>query len=218
MKKTIKCIWLISSIAVLLSLVWYLLCATACFQRRIDLITTVILMMVWMPALGFVIASFLGVKRGWIPRSAFLKVLLLVAVVALSVFFTSFFIRNSNVNGWLIEYVEEDYSQTTSDGKYEYRLELVNLFQRNSYARLYAKNLATGEEITIPLNIKTPNIIVIMKGKGSVYPEPETPSVWSVLTPTDTEFVYVLTTTEMLDRDEIFVFEIDFKSKTAKIQ
>lgn len=43
--------------------------------------------------------------------------------------------------------------QITTDGQYEYQLELVNLFQKNSNARLYIKRISDGEEMHIPLDM-----------------------------------------------------------------
>ncbi|GKU78189.1 hypothetical protein L3i20_v225860 [Paenibacillus sp. L3-i20] len=66
-----------------------------------------------------------------------------------------------DTGGWLEEEVTTDSLQITSDNTYEYQLELINLFQKNSHARLYLKSTSTDEEIRIPLNIPVKEIVVL---------------------------------------------------------
>ncbi|MNJ61620.1 hypothetical protein D3C77_574180 [compost metagenome] len=77
----------------------------------------------------------------------------------------------------------------TDDGKYEYHLEIINLFQRNSYARLCVKDTSSGNETRIKTEIKTRKIRFLMINKDMV---------WATLDSTDVEGVYYLTTTSDL--------------------
>ena len=82
------------------------------------------------------------------------------------------------------------------------------MFQKNSYARLRMKDIETGEETKIPLDIPTEEIIVLFS---------ESDMVWSKLTPTDTENIFVFTTTELFDSENTYCFQIDVKAKSAKL-
>ena len=117
--------------------------------------------------------------------------------------------------GWPGEIVLRDYMQTTADGKYEYRVEIINPFQRNGYVRLYVKELTTAEETIILLDIPIKDKAVIVGGEDYVTPGPNDLPVWSALEPTSSPSVYVLTTTGMFDREKVYSFLIDMESKTS---
>jgi len=54
--------------------------------------------------------------------------------------------------GLATEHISADTLSVTSDERFEYRTELVNLFQRNASIRLFIRDLETGEEHIIPLS------------------------------------------------------------------
>ena len=204
-----KITWLISIVTVSLSMMWFLFASTACFQRKIGLVTIVIFLIAWIPALCFVVLSFLALKSGWMPSNIFANIILTVGVIVISYVFVATFLNNSSVYGWLKESVTKDYIQTTVDEKYEYRIEIVNIFQKNSYVRLYVKDVSDGKETKLYLDIPIREIYAISGGEGSIYPEPETPPVWSNLMSTDKESIYILTTTKVFDSENEYSFIID---------
>jgi hypothetical protein len=79
----------------------------------------------------------------------------------------------------------------TSDGKYEYRIELINLFQKNSKERLYLRQISTGEESFIPLQLNSKEI------HGIGIPSDNDWS-WATLRPTENPSIYDLITTKNL--------------------
>ncbi len=216
MKSIIKIIWTISIIAVSLSMIWFLLGSTACFQRKVDLVSTVVFLVVWLPAFSFVILSVLIFKKGWVPVNVLSRIGLVIAVIVISLVFIITLIRHTSMYGWIKENVIKDYTQSTIDKKYEYRLELVNMFQKNSYARIYIKDIKNYEETKIPLDIPTREKSVIIGGEEYMISETDVLLVWSKLVPSETEDIYVLTTTETFDEGKIYRFQIDMKDKTAK--
>lgn len=51
-----------------------------------------------------------------------------------------------STQGWLTEKITSDSLKITADNKYEYRVELINVFLINSHARLYVKVLHLGKK------------------------------------------------------------------------
>lgn len=109
------------------------------------------------------------------------------------------------VEGWFKDTIRSDTLKNTTDQRYEYRIDLVNLFQKNSYATLYLKNTASGEEKNIPIDIQTKKITGI--GIKEI-------NNWGTLEPTDIFSLYILSTTEELRVPEE-KFEIDIKKGTS---
>ena len=105
--------------------------------------------------------------------------------------------------------------KVTSDGEYEYRIELINRFQRNNRTRVHIINLAIGEETTMPLDISTDDFGSLWgEESGSISPEQLKASAMSTLVSIETENIYILSTTKRSKRNG--VFEIDMTAQTAK--
>jgi hypothetical protein len=122
-------------------------------------------------------------------------------------------IRGTNLNGWIIPVVVKDWLQTTEDEKYEYRIELVNQFQRNNRTKLYIKDLSTGKEMTIRLKVST-EIFGGASGQNGRTREPSSWELLSTLVPTEKDNIYTLTTKESYDSGGV-VFELDVAKGTA---
>jgi hypothetical protein len=215
MQFTIKAIWIIAVIVIIASMLWFLLASTAAFQRGIDIVTTFIYVFVWIPALIFVSLSFILIKRRWYPNGIVVRTILPLAIISVTcllsiILFSSVHVRGYT-KGWLSEIVDSDYTQVTPDGKYKYRIDIINMFQNNSSARLYMENVLTGEIISFPVNIATQEIITVSKRRA----EPRVDEVWVKLDPTETENIYYLTTTDNL-KERIEEFEINIEAKTVK--
>ncbi|MGZ4106614.1 MAG: hypothetical protein ACXVDE_03865, partial [Tumebacillaceae bacterium] len=79
--------------------------------------------------------------------------------------------------------------------------------QGNSHARLYVKNVATGKETSIPVEIHTERIKGLSENSRGTH--------WVQLTPTGTPDRYQLTTTDYL-RIPMEKFDIDIGTGTSK--
>lgn len=206
----LKWMWIVAIAVVSLSLVWFLLGSTALFQRDIDLVTTFVFVQVWAPALILTGLSILLLKRGWMPSNIFMQIGLGLAIIILTSIFTGTLFLNVDTKGWLTEKVRSDDAQITSDGKYEYRLELINLFQRNSYARLCVKDMFTGSGMIIPIDIR-------IREMNAIIISPDEITHWIQMKPSDIVEIYTLTTTEELGINRpVEKFEVDMKAKTSQ--
>ncbi|MDR2572099.1 MAG: RHS repeat-associated core domain-containing protein [Oscillospiraceae bacterium] len=126
---------------------------------------------------------------------------------ALSIFLSINLFRYANPISALSENITRDWIQITDDEKYEYRIELINRFQNNSHTRLYIRNVSTGDEFIIPLDVPTSVF-------GSLGGDSGGSSMMSILTITNKENIYILTTTKIFE--EAKEFEIDMKTQTSR--
>jgi len=144
------------------------------------------------------------------PRSNAAKMGLIVLTVLIT--FITIFTAPLPIDkeGWLTERVwTQAFVQTTQDGKFDYSLEIVNAFQKKSNARLFIRDVASGEETRIPLRMKDEKISIRGGGAGEEF-------AWSHLISVEApQSIYVLTTTEYLKK-EIEIFEIDMETKTSR--
>jgi hypothetical protein len=150
-------LWFITTIISLSAVVWFVIGTTANFQRSMDLVSTVVLVYFGVPSVIMILISLVLFSKRWLPTTLWEIIgvsVLMICMLALSpTLFT-----NVNTSGWLSEKVMTDTLQITDDGKYEYNLELINLFQRNSHAKLYMKDRFTNEEFRIPLDLQVKKI------------------------------------------------------------
>ncbi len=146
--------------------------------------------------------------KGWIPSSPWRIVAVSIMILCMLSLSPTLF-KYVDTNGWLEEEVTTDTLQITSDNTYEYQLELINLFQKNSYARLYLKSTSTDEEIRIPLDIPLKEIVVLFVEKNNH---------WIMLEATSEADIYILHTSSKFPfPDE--KFEVDVKKREAvKVQ
>ncbi|MFC5701464.1 hypothetical protein ACFPVX_09210 [Cohnella faecalis] len=186
------------------SFVWFLLGSTAYFQRSMDIIGTTAFWGAAVPVLLFVGLFIILLIKGWKPTSggqyAAISIGLLVSIL-LSVVL----IQSVSTNGWANEKIESDSVKVTADKKYEYRIELISLFQKNGHARLYLKDSGSGTETYIPVDIQTRKIVGLGVKKVNH---------WVMLEPTDTESEYILYTTKELGIPEE-KFKIDIIAGTS---
>jgi len=211
----IKTIWTIAIAIVSVALLWFLLGSTANFQRFLDLKSSMILTFVWAPALLFTAVLIFVLFKKWPTLKEDVQVGLTVAIIILYVPMAIPLFTQVNTRGWLTESITRDYLQTTSDGKYEYRIELINRFQANNRTRLYIRNTTTGEETTLSLDISA-GVFGSLGGQSSMYPPPEVPPayiVMSTMTHINMDDYYLLTTTRTFQKTGIF--KIDIGTKTA---
>ncbi|KOP65495.1 hypothetical protein AMS62_09705 [Bacillus sp. FJAT-18019] len=203
-------IWLRLSIKAIIvfsasSFLWFLIGSTAYLQRAMDIIGTTYLLIVGIPVFLFAILFTILLIKGWTPTSGVHYIGICVGLV-ISILLSAILIYSVNSHGWTKEKIQSDSLKTTIDGKFEYRIELINLFQRNSNARLYLRDVGSGEEKYIRVNIQTRKIIVL--GVKDV-------NHWIILEPTDKPSDYFLSTTKELGIPEE-KFEIDIATRTSR--
>ena len=165
---------------------------TANFQRiSLDLVSIVFMVLHWFPTLVLmIIVMIMSIKfRDTVPYtvvSIFLTCILLFSSVQL--------LQSQTIitRGWGTERVISSQLQTTSDMRFEYRLDLINVFQRNSSARLFLRDIETGEVKNIALPMDTSRIAVIS--------DMSIPSRWITMEPADTSYLYIVTTENELER------------------
>lgn len=181
----IKALWILAVLINLSGVIWFILGSTANFQRGIDLITTVIMIGLGIPSLLLIVLSVILLVRRWSPQGG--GVLGIFALIISMLLLSPPLYNSVNTSGWLTERVMTDSIQMTTDGYYEYSIEIINMFQRNSYARLYLKNVSTSEEKRIRLSLP----IYEIHGIGV-----EQVNYWVKLEPTSEADTYILQTTE----------------------
>jgi hypothetical protein len=186
------------------SFVWFLLGSTAYFQRGMDLIGTSVLWVVAFPVLLFVGLFTILLIKGWTPTSRVENVGIFIGLL-LSILLSAALIQSVSIHGWANEKITSDSIKITADEKYEYRIELINLFQKNSHARLYLKDVGSGEEKHIPIDIQTRKIVGLGVSKVNH---------WVMFEPTDNSSNYILYTTRKLGIPEE-KFEIDIIAGTS---
>ncbi|MEK3742785.1 MULTISPECIES: hypothetical protein [Brevibacillus] len=204
MRLWLKVMWVITILVNLSGVIWFVLGSTANFQRGIDLISTVILVYLGIPSiLLIVVSSFLLLKK-WSP-SRWWEVIGVFMIMTAMLVLTPHLYKNVETSGWLTEKLETDSIQQTSDQRYMYCLELINLFQQNGSARLYLKNANTREELRIAVDLPLTKIQGISWGEVPRFIK---------LEPTNDANIYILHTTESFPIPNE-KFEIHIQEKTS---
>lgn len=204
MKKLIEYIFIVAILFNLGSLIWFILGASAFFMRGLDLIMTVLLMYLGIPSLLLLTVSIVILFKKTLGNNR-LFIIQCILIIALILFGYNLY-KSVDEYGWFQTRTYSETIKTTDDSKYEYKIELVNMFQRNSYARLYMKNVKTEEISYISLDINTRDI-----GGFSMRQEVH----WGELKYTEVEGQYLLYITEEfpfpMDR-----FFIDMNKNTSE--
>lgn len=188
------------------SLIWFIFGSTANFQRPLDLVNSVTLTFVGIPSLLLTATSVVLLLKKWNPAASGLAYIGFYSGVIVLLVLSMVLIKSVSSQGWLTEKVTSDSLKITSDEKYQYRIDLINLFQKNSYAKLYVKNVATNEEVSIPVDIETDKIV----GLGI-----KETNNWVTMEPSEASNRYVLYTTKELGIPEE-KFKIDIASRTSE--
>ncbi|MCM3038094.1 hypothetical protein M3201_00045 [Paenibacillus motobuensis] len=201
-----RTIWIAAIIVNGLSIVWFLFGTTANFQRALDLTGRLTLIFFWLPSLILVLLSIWLLHKRWDPLGGFGYGIVAFLIFLLLIFSCPLF-EGVRTSGWLYEDVRADPTRLTMDGKLEYHLEIVNLYQRNSRERLFVKLISTGEEKNIPLDINATEADGLSIGRSHWG--------WVTMLPTEIPNQYLLNTTEYLDMPEK-KFLINIENGTSK--
>ncbi|AIQ17131.1 hypothetical protein H70357_11015 [Paenibacillus sp. FSL H7-0357] len=204
MKVWLRILLILSIIFSASSFVWFLLGSTAYFQRGMDIIGTTYLWGGGIPVLLFAVLFIVLLIKRWTPTSRVDYVGICLVVVLSTVLSVALF-QSVSTHGWANEKIKSDSIKITADEKYEYRIDLINLFQRNSHARLYLKDIGSGEEMYIPIDIQTRKIIGLGVSKVNH---------WVELEAMDKASYYILYTTKDLGIPEE-EFKIDITAGTS---
>ena len=219
---TLKMVWIGATSVLSLSVLCFLLGTTIFFKPGIGLGMIIYYIFMWTPALIISAASWVLLKRGWEPSGQ----MLVVGLVLLTAFFSFFLFREARISGWMREDIKRDWVQITSDGKYEYRVEVVNLHRFYNRVKLHLVDLSTNEAVSIPL-LKRKGEFARISGEGNRHPSPQTSfelseATSSELLHTEKSHIYILTTTvfeiptvEIHQGRNIVVFEVNMESKTS---
>ena len=121
------------------SFVWFILGSTAYFQRGMDILGTTYFWGAGIPVLLIAILFTTLLIKGWSPTSGGQYTAVFIGLLV-SILLSAALIQSVSAHGWANEKIESDSVKVTADSKYEYRIDLINLFQRNSHARLYLKD------------------------------------------------------------------------------
>lgn len=204
MQLWIKLIWIITILVNLVGVIWFVLGSTANFQRSIDLVSTVFFVYLGVPSIILMVFSSILLLKKWSPSKWWELMGVLIIIIAM-LLMTPHLYKNVETSGWLTEKLRHDSIQQTSDHRYEYCMEIANLFQKDGTARLYLKNIETLEEIRIPLDLPIKEIKGVSWGEVTHFVK---------LKPTTDSNIYVLNTT-----DNFYFpnekFEINVQEKTA---
>ncbi len=201
MKLYLRVIILLILIEGLVSSIWFLLGATHYFQRGLDLIATAYFAGLAIPMLIFI---YLLAKK-WTPRDKEQRRLLYTLAI-INTLFAVVLVGSLYTEGWTNTYTQTDSLQMTDDQKYEYQIELVNLFQRNSYAQLHLRRIESNTQSSIRIDMNTNDIKALGVGKINH---------WIKLKSTASSGKYILRTTEDLGIPEES-FMIDMSTQSAQ--
>ncbi|OWA37568.1 hypothetical protein B9G55_05820 [Saccharibacillus sp. O16] len=186
------------------SAVWMILGLTANFQKPIDLVGTVSLILIGIPLIAAsVICLYFCFSRRVSINLTVRMVVIVVSMVVLGVAWPT--LNGIPKEGWLRESITTDVIKTTADQQYQYRIEFINLYQKNQHSRLFIKSLESAEETRIAIDLPMSEINGLIESHAD----------WVTLTPTDSTDIYHLSTTDELPIP-IEHFEINVKTDQAK--
>ncbi|MBY0204562.1 hypothetical protein [Paenibacillus cucumis (ex Kampfer et al. 2016)] len=196
-----KWIWGAAVLVNLAVFIWFLVGATSNFQRSLDLIGMPIMLLCGIPSLIINMISIVVLIRKWNSSLSISTMIYGVIFILILMFCTPAFI-NALEHTVKPEKVESDPVSLTSDEKYEYNLEIINMSQRNNQVNLIVKEVSNqAVKKTIPLDLDGKEIAAITTHPGSDWQ-------WTVLEPTEEPEIYKLTTTEKLGIHKIYRIDV----------
>ncbi|KAA8782375.1 hypothetical protein EC604_00750 [Paenibacillus amylolyticus] len=201
MSTLMKFIWIATTLINLSVFIWFLIGATSNFQRSLDLVGMPIMLLCGIPSLVISIISIVILIRKWNSQLS-VSTMIVGGVFILILLFCIPAFLNAIDNTVVPERVESDPVSRTSDQKYEYNLELINMSHRNNQVNLIIKEVSgQTQKRTIPLDLDAKEIVALTTGPGSDWQ-------WAVLQPTETPEKYKLTTTEKLGMHKVYMIDV----------
>ncbi|MFF2890591.1 hypothetical protein [Paenibacillus sp. NPDC057967] len=160
-----KRMFIFSTLTIGISILWFLLGTTANFQRGIDLVTTIKFAVIWVPAILLFLIPLIIIKSR---KGTAFQILIWPLIIA-HFFLAIQLFKSVEIEGWLINGVSSEPVKTTSDGLLDYRLELINLYQKNSRVRLFIHDNSTGQDIYIPIDAEASEVQREWVGEGEMW-------------------------------------------------
>ncbi len=206
--KLIRYIWMIAVLLNFSSNVLLIIAATANFQRKMDLLSRFVLCSVGIISAILIITSIAGLFSKRVNRSApstFISAIIISALLLMLIPFNIHAV-DSQKQGWIYDQVHSDPLRYTTDGVYTYKIELVNISNRDRSTRLYVQNNLTKEawRMDVPVQYGKDEILTFGHGEWS----------WGKLVPGQNADEYELMTTSLLDAP-VQHFKVDLKLKKA---
>ncbi|WP_440110719.1 hypothetical protein [Paenibacillus sp. QZ-Y1] len=201
MSNWIKYIWITTIFINVAIFIWFLVGATSNFQRSLDLVGMPIMIFYGVPSLMINMISIVILMKKWNSRLNIMTMIVGGVFIFILLFCTPAFVTalQNTVEG---DQVESDPVSYTTDQKYEYNIELINMSQRNNQVNLIVREVSgKAEKKAIPLDLDTEEIIALTTGPGSNWQ-------WAVLEPTEKPELYKLTTTEKLGMHKVYMIDI----------
>lgn len=198
-----KVMLIISSFTIGIAVIWFLLGTTANFQRGIDLITTIKFVVIWFPAIILLVIPLILIRS----QRRFEYTILIWPLIISHFFLAVQLYKAVDIEGWLTEAISREPVKTTSDGMYDYRLELINSYQKNSFARLYIHDNVKGHDIYIPVKLKVDEVQIKWLGEGEKWS-------WSLLSRLKDENQFELHISRVSSLPSL-IFHVDIKNKTS---
>ena len=208
MSIVIKAIWITAITVDSVALSWILYLVIT--NRPIGLAA----ILAWIPALLILIILIVLLFLRKVPTNASSQAALALFLIVFTFIFSGALLYSPIATERMVQevaeknrqFVEENY-RTTVDEKYQYKLFLVGTLTDNPRAHISIRDIADENLIAVDIDLK-------MK---EIRSDDELPmsSLLIDLSPTDVEYIYILTTTPYL-KGEIEVFEVDLLSKTSR--
>jgi len=197
----IKFIWIATTLINLSVFIWFLVGATSNFQRSLDLIGMPIMLFYGIPSLIVNVISIVILIKKWNSQLSVSTMIVGGVFIFILLFCTPAFVTALQ-NTVKSDQVESDPVSYTSDQKYQYNIELINISQRNNQVNLIVKDVSgKAEKKAIPLDLDNEEIIALTTGPGFNWQ-------WAVLEPTEKPELYTLTTTEKLGVHKVYMIDI----------
>ncbi len=141
MSKWIKWIWGTTILVNLAVFIWFLVGATSNFQRSLDLVGMPIILLCGIPSLMINMISIVVLIRKWNSPLSISTLIYGIIFIFILIFCTPAFINALEYTAKQ-EQVESDPFRRTSDQKYKYNLEIINMSQRNNQVNLIVKEVS----------------------------------------------------------------------------
>lgn len=201
MSNFVKIIWIGTILINLSVFIWFLFGATANFQKSLDLVGMPIMLLCGIPSLVISMISIVILIKKWNSHLSVSNMIVGGVFIFILLFcIPAFFNALDNIVE--PERVESDPVSYTSDQKYEYNLELINMSHRNNQVNLIVNEVSgQAQKRTIPLELNAKEIVALTTGPGSDWH-------WAVLEPTETPEIYKLTTTEKLGMHKVYMIDV----------
>ena len=207
-RKVFKALWIVITGISTAAVLWFLLGATANFQRPLYFDERLIFVFIWIPTAVFTVQSVRLLRRGWCPPETSTYVMLVLSLTVLYILTVPILYHGVDTAGWLTKRIDADKVSVTEDGKYAYNLELVNYHQRNGYIQVHVRNSSTEQEFCVKVDVSLGKIDGIGSSRNNT---------WSILEPTEDPDHYILTITEQLNRHVAGeMFDIDMLTRTSQ--